>query len=65
MDNINVYVYGGKNKDEATLMVVQGNEMPQVGQLYTIDSTNGNGFLIVAFPNKDVDTNFEIEFWEE
>lgn len=65
MDNMNVYIYGGKNRDDANIMVVPENAMPTIGELYTLDATDGNGFLIVAFPNQDQDTNFEIEYWEE
>lgn len=53
MDNMNVYIYGGKNRDEANTMVVAENAMPTVGELYTLDATDGQGFLVVAFPNQD------------
>ena len=65
MDNMNVYIYGGKDRDNANIMVVPENAMPTIGELYTLDATDGNGFLIVAFPNQDQDTTFEIEYWEE
>ena len=39
--------------------------MPTIGQLYTIDASSGNGFLVVAYPNFNVSTNLEFTFWEE
>ena len=41
MENMNVYIYGGKNRDEANTMVVAENAMPTVGELYTLDATDG------------------------
>ena len=65
MDNMNVYIYGGASRDNATIKVIPDNTMPTIGQLYTIDATNGDGFLVVAFPSQDTDTKFEFSYWEE
>jgi hypothetical protein len=65
MDNMNVYIYGGPNRDEALMQIVPDNEMPNLNQLYTIDGSTGNGFLVVAFPNVDSVTRLEFSYWEE
>ena len=65
MDNMNVYIYGGPHRDQALQMVVPDNEMPTIDQLYTIDASEGDGFLIVAFPNVDSVTKLEFSYWEE
>jgi hypothetical protein len=57
---MNVYLYGGKDRFSATLPVVQNNEPLTVGQTYKIDSDIG--FLLVAYPNLDSDTEFEFTY---
>jgi hypothetical protein len=49
--NMNVYIYGGKNRFSATEEVVSGNTQIKLNRNYTIDISKG--FLIVAYPNKD------------
>lgn len=53
MENINVYIYGGKSRNEATVSLVPGNEMPSINEVYMIDASADEGILVVAFPNKD------------
>jgi hypothetical protein len=57
---MNVYLYGGSSRFSANLPVVENNEPVSVGQTYQIDS--GTGFLLVAYPNTDVDTEFEFTY---
>ena len=54
---MNVFLYGGPNRFEATQSVVQDNLRVQVGKSYYIDYSVG--FLLVAYPNKDKQTEFE------
>ena len=65
MENMNVYIYGGPHRDKALQMIVPDNEMPTIDQLYTIDASKGDGFLVVAFPNIDSVTKLEFSYWEE
>jgi len=51
IENVNVYIYGGPNRDEATITIIKDNMMATIGQLYTIDASTGNGLLLVAFPD--------------
>ena len=60
-NDMNVYIYGGKNRFEATEEVVSGNSAVKLNRNYTIDISKG--FLIVAYPNKDVETTFEFKYY--
>lgn len=60
---MNVYVYAGKSRMAATDSVILGNEQAAVGQTYTIDASQG--FLIVAYPNEDQETEFGFNYWLE
>lgn len=51
---MNVYIYGGQDRFDATKSLVRHNEMPIVGKNYTVDLSEG--MLIVAWPNKDKST---------
>lgn len=46
---MNVYLYGGKSKFEATESLIYNNEQAAVGQTYSIDVDKG--ILVVAYPN--------------
>lgn len=46
---MNVYIYQGASRDEATKSIVEGNEMPEVDKVYEIDVSEG--ILVVAYPN--------------
>ena len=39
--------------------------MPELGKKYEVDASNGDGILVVAFPNKDAETSFEFDYWTE
>jgi hypothetical protein len=58
--DMNVYLYGGQDRFSAFLPVVENNSPVQPGQTYKIDSETG--FLLVAYPNTDVDTEFEFTY---
>jgi hypothetical protein len=51
---MNVYIYGGADRNSANERVTPNNEQVKVGKKYSIDATHG--FLIVVYPNKEVDT---------
>lgn len=57
---MNVYLYGGPDRLSATLPIVENNEAVSLGQTYKIDSETG--FLLVAYPNTDVETEFEFSY---
>merc|ERR1711939_125762 len=57
---MNVYLYGGNNRFNASISLVKNNEQVKVGETYTIDSAIG--MLLVAYPNQDVDTEFEFVY---
>jgi len=42
------------------LPVIDNNEQVSVGNTYKIDSDTG--FLLVAYPNSDIDTEFEFSY---
>jgi hypothetical protein len=58
---MNVFIYGGKNREEATQGITDENIQVETGKNYSIDATKG--FVIVAFPNNEVDTDFEFDYW--
>lgn len=58
--DMNVYLYGGADRFSATIPIVQNNEAVSQGQTYRVDSETG--FLMVAYPNKEVDTDFEFTY---
>lgn len=65
MQNMNVFIYGGRSRYEATESVVLGNQQATVGQTYSIEPSKG--FLIVAYPNEQVTseptTAFGFNYW--
>ena len=65
MINMNVYIYGGKNRDEASISIIPNNQMPIQDEEYLIDATDGNGIMIVAFPKYDSQTEFAFTYWAE
>ena len=60
---MNVYLYGGRSRMEATESIIDGNGQAAVGQTYTIGVDKG--VLIVAYPNQYVDTEFGFNYWLE
>ena len=57
---MNVYLYGGQDRYSATLPIVENNEVVSLGHTYKVDSETG--FLLVAYPNTDVETEFEFTY---
>ena len=57
---MNAYLYGGADRYSATMPIVQNNEQVSLGHTYKVDSETG--FLLVAYPNTDVDTEFEFTY---
>lgn len=60
---MNVYIYGGNSRYEATESIVPGNDQITVGETYSIGVDKG--FLIVAYPNENVETEFGFNYWLE
>jgi len=60
-DEMNVYLYGGSSKRNATIPIVDQNAPVKVGKTYTIDANDG--MLLVAYPNHNVTTNFQFTYW--
>ena len=60
---MNVYVWEGLSRDEARQPVVEGNRQPVVAERYWVPVSSG--FLVVAFPDEDVETELEFEVWVE
>jgi hypothetical protein len=50
---MNVYIYGGTGRINATKSMVSGNKSPTVGRNYKLDISRDVGLLVVAYPNKD------------
>jgi len=61
MTNMNVYIYGGPDRFSATEQITKGNQMPVTGRNYSIPVSKG--VLVVAYPNQEVDTEFEFKYW--
>merc|ERR1712080_234866 len=57
---MNVYLYGGNSRFNATIPLVKDNAAVETGKTYTIDSNEG--MLLVAYPNHEVDTEFEFVY---
>ena len=51
---MNVFIYGGQSRFDATESIIKDNMQAEAGKTYTFDATQG--ILVVAYPNKDVDT---------
>ena len=54
--NMNVYIYAGRDRFSATQPIVEGNNQPELGKLYTVQADKG--ILVVAYPSMNVDTDF-------
>lgn len=63
MQEMNVYLYGGKSRTEATESIITGNSQVTVGDTYSISADKG--FLVVAYPNLGKDTEFGFNYWLE
>lgn len=60
---MNVFIYGGASKREATESIIDGNQQVTVGETYSIDPSKG--FVVVAYPNENVATEFAFNYWLE
>ena len=61
LKDMNVYLYGGKTRAEATISVVEGNAQLEIGKSYY--TTVENGGLLTALPSLDKPTTeFEFEY---
>ena len=59
---MNIFLYGGNSRFNATEQIISSNEPAEVNTNYTISFTSG--MLVVAFPNEDQDgAHFEFEYW--
>ena len=57
---MNVYLYAGKSRFEATESVVENNAPVELDKVYSID--HNTGFLLVAYPNEGKATDFEFTY---
>lgn len=51
MTEINVYIYGGSSRDNATEKITDKNKAVEINKEYSVDVDTG--IFIVAFPNKN------------
>lgn len=58
---MNVYAYGGKSRDTATEQLVENNGQVELNKIYSVDVDSGA--LIIAYPNKDKETEFAFNYW--
>merc|ERR1711981_427789 len=58
---MNVYIYVGKTREGATKSLVEGNDQPELNKDYMVDIDSG--ILVIAFPNKDKDTELAFNYW--
>jgi hypothetical protein len=61
INNMNVHIYEGNDRLSANVSLIAGNKPPKVGQTYVL--IPDRGALIVAYPDKDVDTEFQFKYW--
>ena len=59
--NLNVYVYGGRDRFNAVTSITHANEPAQLATNYT--TRLNDGYLVVAYPKEGVETELEIEYW--
>lgn len=60
LKNMNAYVYEGMNRYTATGSV-NGNSQLRTDKKYAVPYTSG--MLLVVYPNYNVETEFEFEYW--
>ena len=58
--NMNLYLYEALNRYQPARSIVNNN-IPELGRIYYVKPDSG--FLLIAYPNKDVDTDFEFKYW--
>lgn len=59
-DNMNVFLYGGKDRFTANEPITENNTPLVSGKTYSIDYKKG--FLLVAYPKQEVSTDFEFTY---
>lgn len=55
-----VYIYEGLSRDSATKAITFANEMPEKDKVYSVKADSG--ILVVAWPNKDQETDFQFSY---
>jgi len=60
LKNMNVFVYEGKDRYSATRSV-NGNQQLLAGRNYTVPVSKG--MLLIAYPNKGLETEFEFDYY--
>lgn len=64
MTEINVYIYGGSSRDNATEKITDKNKAVEINKEYSVDVDTG--IFIVAFPNKNQnETELAFNYWIE
>ena len=58
---MNVYMYEGKDRYSASKNLVKYSEQAKVGKRYFVDMDSG--IFMVAYPNKDSETDFGFKYW--
>ena len=48
---MNVYLYGGKGRANATESLIDNNQMVKIGKNYTVPIDSG--MLLIVYPEKD------------
>lgn len=59
--NMNIYLWGGQDRESATKWLVKSNRKAVENYNYTYDASQG--IFMVAYPDKDKDTEFEFRYW--
>ena len=57
---MNVYLYGGNSRENATQQITDYNDPVQVNRTYLIDHTVG--MLLIAYPNANQTTDFSFNY---
>jgi len=57
---MNVFLYEALDRYSPGLSIMSNNT-PEIDRIYSLEAKSG--FLLIAYPNKDVDTNFEFKYW--
>jgi hypothetical protein len=58
---MNVFAYGGPDRESATIPVTTDNAPLEIGKIYNIDASKG--MFLIAYPNENSKTEFEFEYW--
>ena len=63
LDEMNAYIYGGRSKSTAFENITENNDPVQLGNVYNISAYRG--FVVVAYPNENKETEFAFNFWAD